>query len=132
MPHGSRVVFSSLSSYKELKPNTELFAGCTFAAKFGLAQRPKFFGFKSDTAVLTFSFRFLSSPLLLLFLPYFFFLAGHLVGFILVGKVFGKTFRILGIDQKKGRWLVKQDFYGNFRVNLNVTWFFAIFFGLHD
>ena len=92
-----------------------------------------FFGFKSETAVLTFSFRFLSSPLLLLFLPYFFFLAGNLVGFIFVGKVFGKAFRILGVDQKKGRWfIVKQDFYGNFRVNLNVTWFFAFFFGPHD
>ena len=50
-----------------------------------------------------------------------------------MGKVFGKAFRILGVDQKKGRWfIVKQDFYGNFRVNLNVTWFFAFFFGPHD
>ena len=46
--------------------------------------------------------------------------------------MFGKAFRIVGVDQKKGRWLVKQDFYGNFRVDLNVTWFFAFFFGLHD
>ena len=27
---------------------------------------------------------------------------------------------------------MKQDFYGNFRVNLNVTWFFVFFSGLHD
>ena len=46
--------------------------------------------FKSDTAVLTFTFRFLSSPLFSLFLPHFFSLAGNLVGFILVGNVFGK------------------------------------------
>jgi len=49
------------------------------------------FGFKSDTAVLTFTFRFLL------------FLAGHLVGFVLVGRVFGKAFRILGLGERKGR-----------------------------
>ena len=27
---------------------------------------------------------------------------------------------------------MNQDFYGHFRDNLNVTWFFAFFFGLHD
>ena len=59
-------------------------------------------GFKSDTAVLTFTFHFLSPPLFSLFLPHFFFcLAGHLVGFILVGKVLGKTFRILGLNEGK-------------------------------
>ena len=46
--------------------------------------------------------------------------------------MFGKAFRILGIHQKKERWSVKQDFYGNFRVNLNVTGFFAFFSDLHD
>ena len=61
------------------------------------------FGFKSDTAVLTFTFRFLSSPLFLLFLPHFFSLAGHLVGFILVGRVFGKAFSILGLGEREGR-----------------------------
>ena len=59
------------------------------------------FGFKSDTAVLTFTFRFLfSSPLFSLFLPHFFSLAGHLVGFILVGIVFRKAFRILGLGER--------------------------------
>ena len=63
-----------------------------------------FFGFKSDTAVLTFTFRFLSFPLFSLFLPHLFFsLAGHLVGFILVGIVFRKAFRILGLGERKGR-----------------------------
>ena len=41
----------------------------------------------------------------------------------MVGKVSGKAFRMLGLGERKGRWVVKQDFRGNFRVN--VTWFFA-------
>ena len=40
-----------------------------------------------------------------------------------MGKVFTKALRILRLDERKGRWVVKQDFHGNFRVN--VTWFFA-------
>ena len=92
-------------------------------------QKAKFFGFKSDTAVFTFSFCFLSSPLLLIFFPYFF-LAGHLVGFILAGKVFGKAFRILGTDKRKGRWLVKQDFYGNYLGQCYMV--FCLFSGLDD
>ena len=88
------------------------------------------FGFKSDTAVLTFTFRFLSYPLFLLFLPHFFFLAGHLVGFILVGMVFRKAFRILGLGERKGRWATEQDFHGDFQVN--VTCFFASFSGVLD
>ena len=87
-------------------------------------------GFKSDTAVVTFTFCFLSSPLFLLFLPHFFSLAGHLVGFILVGRVFRKAFRILGLGERKGRWVVEQDFHGNFQVN--VTWFFAFFSGVFN
>ena len=42
-----------------------------------------------------------------------------------MGKGFGNAFTILGLDQRKGRWVVKQDYRGNFRVN--VTWFFAFF-----
>ena len=76
--------------------------------------------FKRDTAVLTFTFRFLSSPLFSLFLPHSF--AGHLVGFIFVGKVFRKAFRILELDERKGRRVVEQGFHGNFRVN--VAFFF--------
>ena len=85
------------------------------------------FWFRSATAVLTFTFRFLSSPLFSLFLPHFFFL---LVGFILVGRVFRKAFRILGLGERKGRWVVEQDFHGNFQVN--VTWLFAFFSGVLD
>ena len=87
-------------------------------------------GFKSDIAVFTFTFRFLSSLIFSLSLPHFFPFVGHLVGFILVGNVFRKAFRILGIDERKGRWVVEQDFHGNFRVN--VTWFFAFFSGVLD
>ena len=54
----------------------------------------------------------------------------QLVGFILVAKVFRKAFRILGLDERKGRWVVEQDFQGNFQVN--VTWFFAFLSGVPD
>ena len=63
------------------------------------------FEFKSDTAVLSFTFRFLSSPL--------FSFAEHLVGFISVGKVLRNAFTILRSDKRKGR-VVDQDFQGNF------------------
>ena len=45
-----------------------------------------------DTAVLSFTFHFLSSPLFLLFLPIFFLFGGiyNVEGFILLGKVFRK------------------------------------------
>ena len=126
----SRMVFWSLSRYKELKLATKPFTGRTLrglliqmqniSLRSSGMRRKQNFGFKSDTAVLTFTFRFLSSLLFSLFLPHFFSLAGHLVGFILVGKVVRKAFRILGLDERKGRWEVEQDFHGNFQ--LNVTW----------
>ena len=62
------------------------------------------------------------------FASFFFSFVGHLVGFILEGKVFRKAFRILGLDELRGRWVVEQDFLGNFWVN--VTWFFAFFSGV--
>ena len=43
----------------------------------------------------------------------------------MVGKVLGKALTILGLDERKARWVVKQDFHGNFWVN--VTWFFCLF-----
>ena len=84
----SKEVFGSLSSYyKELKLTTKLFAGRTLCGLLiqmqnislrssGMHRKQNFeivFGFKSDTAVLTFTFRFLSSPLFSLFLPHCFF-----------------------------------------------------------
>ena len=64
----------------------------------------------------------------LAFLASFFSFTEHLEGFILVGKVLGKAFTILGLDERKARWVVKQDFHDNFWVN--VTWFFAFFSGV--
>ena len=53
-----------------------------------------FLGFNSDAAVSTFTFRFL-------FRFSFFFFAGHFLGIILVGKVFGKAFRIVGLHEER-------------------------------
>ena len=41
---------------------------------------------------------------------FFFSLAGHLVGFILMGRVFRKAFRILGLGERKGRWVMNKIF----------------------
>ena len=71
-----------------------------------------------------------SPPLFFRFSCPFFSLAGHLVGFILVGKVFRKALRILGLDERKGRWVMEQDFHGDFQVL--VTWLFASFSGVLD
>ena len=139
-----RGVFWSLSCYKEPKLTIKPFTGCTFGRLLtqkqniglrssGMHRKQNFeivFGLKSYRAVLNFTFHFLSSPLLSLFLPHFFSFAGHLVGFILVGKVFGKAFRILGLDERKSRWIVEQYFHGKFQVN--VIGFFAFFSGVLD
>ena len=45
-----------------------------------------------------------------------------------MGKVFRKAFRILGLDERKGRWVVEQDFDGNFYF----TCFFAFLCGVLD
>ena len=45
-----------------------------------------------------------------------------------MGKVFRKAFRILELDERKGRRVVEQDFHANFQVN--VTWFFAFSSGV--
>ena len=138
------MVFWSLSCYKELKLTTNPFTSRTLhdlliqmqnisLRSSGMRRKQNFdivFGFKSDTAVLTFTFPFLSSPLFSFFLLIFFPLAGHLVGFILMGRVFRKAFRILGLGERKGRWVMEQDFHGGLQVNL--AWFFAIFPGVLD
>ena len=43
----------------------------------------------------------------------------HLVGFILVGRVSRKAFRILGLGERKGRWAMEQDFMEIFRSMLH-------------
>ena len=45
-----------------------------------------------------------------------------------MGRVFRKAFRILGLGERKGRWVMEQDFHGDLQVNL--AWFFAIFSGV--
>ena len=35
-----------------------------------------------------------------------------------MGKVFRKAFRILGLDERKGRWVVEQDFHEDFQGNV--------------
>ena len=58
--------------------------------------------------------------------------AGYLVGymFILVGKVFQLLGWIPGLDGRKGKWTVEQDFHGDFWVN--ETYFLAFFSVLLD
>ena len=140
------MVFWSLSCYKELKLTTNPFTGRTLHGLLiqmqnislrssGMCRKQNFekfrvFGFESDTAVLTLTFPFLSSPLFSLFLLIFFSLAGHLLGFILMGRVFRKAFGILGLGERKDRWAMEQDFHGDLQVNL--AWFFAFFSGVLD
>ena len=47
-----------------------------------------------------------------------------------MGKVVRKAFRILEFDERTGRWVVEQDFHGNFQVD--VTFFFVFFSGVLD
>ena len=58
----------------------------------------------TKTQILNFNFHFLSSPLLLLFLPNFFSFAGHLLGFQLdAKKVLGKAFRWGEVQVVRGK-----------------------------
>ena len=59
---------------------------------------------ESKISSLDFYFSLSLHPSFCAFLASFFFsLAGHLVGFVLVGRVFRKAFRILGLGERKGR-----------------------------
>ena len=94
--------------------------------KFRYAQKVKF----QQSSILLFTF---SPPLFFRFSCLIFvFFTGHLVGFILVGNVFRKAFRILGLAERKGGGGggVEQHFHGNFRVN--ITQFFAFFSSVLD
>ena len=85
----SQAVFWSPSCYRELKLTTKLFTGCTLCGliliqmqyislRSSVTHRNQnfeiVFEYKSDTAVFTFTFYFLSSPLFSLSLAYFFLL----------------------------------------------------------
>ena len=98
----------------------------------------KNFGF--DTAVLTSTFRFLSSPLFcfscLIFFPCLAFNRLHFGG-----KGFRKALRNSGLDERKGRWVLEQDFHGNFQLNVtrflpfspvSLTELFSFWYGLKD
>ena len=125
----SRVVFWSLSCYKELKLTTNQFAGRTLG---GLLSQMQNISLRSSGMRRKQNFFYFSLSLLpsfFAFLASFFFLY-HLAGFILVGRVFRKTFRILGLGERKGRWVMEQDFRVDFQVN--VTRFFASFSGFLD
>ena len=133
----SRAVFWSLSGYKELKLTTKPFSDhalCCFLIQMqnislrslGIWRKQSFeivVGFESDTAVSTFSFRFLSAPFFYFSCLIFFSFAGHLVDFILLGKV-------LRLDERKGGWVLEQDFsweflgqcYMNFLFFLRPPW----------
>ena len=41
----------------------------------------------------------------------------------MVGKVFWKAFRILGLDEIRGSWVVEPDFHGHFQVNVTCCFF---------
>ena len=130
------MVFWSLSCYKELKLTTNWFTGRTLRGlpiqmqnislrSSGMRRKQNFgssLDFYLSLSLLPSFFAFLAS--------FFFSLAGHLVGLILVGRFFRKAFRILGLGERKGRWVMGQDFHGDFQVN--VTWFFACFSGVLD
>ena len=92
--------------------------------KFGQYRKQTFeivLRFKSDVVVSTFTFYFLSSPNLSLFLSRFF--SSILFYYSLFcrvcvcvcvwggGDVFENTFRIIGFDGIKCRWVAEQDFY---------------------
>ena len=47
-----------------------------------------------------------------------------------MGRVFTKAFRILGLGERKGRWVMEQDIHGDLQVNL--AWCFAVFSGVLD
>ena len=139
----SDYMFTSIKSYKELNLSTNRFTGRTLrglliqmqnislrSSSMRRKQNFEFLGLKvtQQSWLLLFAF---SSPLFFRFSCLIFFsLAGHLVGFVLVGRVFRKAFRILGLGERKGRWAMQQDFHGDFQVN--VTWFFASFSGVLD
>ena len=112
------MVFWSLSCYKELNLTTNRFTGRALGGLLIQMQNISYF----SLSLIPSFFAFLGSFL--------FSLAGHLVGFILVGRVSRKAFRILGLGERKGRWVMEQDFHGDFQVL--VTWFFASFSGVLD
>ena len=90
----SRAVFWPLSGCKEIKHTTKPLT--LPALLISLGRKQSFDGFNSDTAALTISFRFLSSPFLSLFLPRFLFCRAFttVAEFSLAAKVSGEASRM--------------------------------------
>ena len=107
---------------KKVKENSVLFHPSKLLAVQEIAASGNGIGWFLDLKVTQQSDFYFTLSLLTsfsLFLPVFFSLAGHLLGFILVGK----AFRILGLDEMKSRWVVEQDFHGHFQVNVTMMVF---------
>ena len=91
----SKAVFRSLSSQKESKLSKTLFVSRAMRCLLFLRATYSFRTFeKVSVHPSSFTFRFLSSPLLLLFFPRFFSFVGHFLGFLSVGKGFAKRDKI--------------------------------------
>ena len=143
-----RVVFWSLSCYKKLKLTTNPFTGCALHSLLiqmqniyislrssGMRRKQNFeisfLGLKVTQSSWLLLFTF-SPPLFFRFscLIFFFSLAGHLAGFILVGTVLRNAFRILGLGEKKGRWAMEHGFLPFSLVSL--TELCSFWYGLKD
>ena len=99
-----------------------------WAVFWSLWQKAKFWGFwfKGDTAVLIFRF--------LLFFP-FFLLLGINSRLHFVGKVFLGAFRILGLDERQGRWLASGTRFSwkfSGQCYMFFVAFFSFWYGLRD
>ena len=83
------------------------------------AESPKFWGFKSNTATLTFSFRFLSSLFFRFSCLILFFFCWAFSRLHFGEKNFRKAFRILGLFERKGRWVWNKIVMAIFRSTLH-------------
>ena len=104
-------VFWSLSCYKELKLSTKPFTGRKLRGPLIQMQNARCAETRISIWLIDFYFS--------LFLTHFFSFAEDLVRFILVRKVFGNALRILGLEERKGRWVMEQDFTEIFRSMLH-------------
>ena len=92
----------SLCNQKEPTLSKTLFASWAQAQLSFLASK---YSFWKKGKILTFTFHLLSSPLLLLFFAHFFGFVGHSLGFILGGKVFVRSWRIMKLFWRKYEWV---------------------------
>ena len=83
-----------------------------------------FRGLKARSS-LDFFFSLFLLPSFSAFLASYFFFCWELSKLHYGGNFFWKSFRILGIDETRGSWVVEPDFHGNFPVN--VTLFLPFF-----